>query len=263
MRRPRVPILVVLPLLLATWGCADKDGAAQTPDSASVVPSDIQVIEQRADRARVEGDSAAPLRIIEVSDFECPYCKEYFENTYPKIDSAYIQTGKVQYVWVSFPNPGHTRAWPAIEAGFCAGAVGKFWPMHDLLFKHQDDWKDAAEPVNLFVGYADQLGIDTASYRECLLQDRTAPLQVRDLVSVSRVGVNGTPFFVIGDSVSLQGAAPFDRFKTVIDSLLKRRATAGKTGAAGGKSGSTGGAAKSGAAGKAGKVPGRGSAKKG
>lgn len=238
MRPVRLTSLLVLPLLLAAWGCADRSDAAQADDS--VVPSDIQVIEQRADRARVEGDSAAPLRMIEVSDFECPYCKQYFDQTYPRIDSAYVKTGKVQYVWVSFPNPGHTRAWPAVEAGFCAGAVGKFWPMHDLLFQHQDDWKSADEPVQLFEKYASQLGIDADSYRDCLLQDRPAPLQVRDLSGVSRVGLSGTPFFVIGDSVSIQGAAPFDRFKTVIDSLLARRAGSG--GGASGPAGDTGAA---------------------
>ncbi len=219
--------LALVPLLLLAWGCADKDGNAQTTsDSGSVVPSDIQVIMQRADRARIEGDSTAPVRMVEISDFQCPFCKQYYDQTYARIDSAYIETGKVQYLWISFPNPNHVHSWPAIEASFCAGAVGKFWPMHDLLFQHQEEWANSDTPMTFFEKYAHQLGIDAESYGTCLEEDRPAPLQVRDLTSVTRVGVNGTPFFIIGDSISLEGAAPFDKFKEVIDSLVAVRSKA-------------------------------------
>jgi protein-disulfide isomerase len=233
MRFTRFGFLLIPLLAAVAWGCADKDGAAQTTTDSSVVPSDIRMVVQRADRSRVKGDSTAPLRLIEVSDFQCPYCKQYFDQTYPKIDSAYVKTGKIQYLWISFPNPNHVHSWPAIEAAFCAGAVGEFWPMHDLLFQHQDEWADSDTPVTYFEKYASGLGIDAASYRQCVDEDRPSPLQVRDLASVTRVGVAGTPFFIVGDSVSLEGAAPFDKFREVIDSLLVIR-TGKKTASAGG-----------------------------
>jgi protein-disulfide isomerase len=248
MPRRRLALLLVA-LLPVVAACADKDGNAQTTNDGAVVPSDVSVIMQRADRARVEGDTTAPVRMIEVSDFQCPYCKEYFEQTYPKIDSAYVKTGKIQYLWISFPNPRHVHSWPAIEAGFCAGAVGKFWPMHDLLFRNQDEWAKSDTPVDFFMKYAEKLGIDSASYRQCLEEDRPSPLQVRDLASVTRVGVNGTPFFIIGDSISMEGAAPFSRFKEVLDSLIAKRTAAAGSGKAGtakpdsGKAGAAGPAA--------------------
>ncbi|MDP2481610.1 MAG: thioredoxin domain-containing protein [Candidatus Palauibacterales bacterium] len=230
MPRRRLALLLFTLLPLVASACADKDGKAQTTPDGSVVPSDVSVIMQRADRARIMGDTSAPVRMIEVSDFECPFCKQYFDETYPKIDSAYVKTGKIQYLWISFPNPRHVHSWPAIEAGFCAGAVGKFWPMHDLLFRNQAEWTKSDTPVDFFMKYAEKLGIDSASYRQCLEEDRPSPLQVRDLASVTRVGVNGTPFFIIGDSISMEGAAPFAKFREVLDSLIAKRS--GKAGPA-------------------------------
>jgi predicted DsbA family dithiol-disulfide isomerase len=101
--------------------------------------------------------------------------------------------------------------------------------MHDLLFRNQDEWAKSDTPVDFFMKYAEKLGIDSASYRQCLEEDRPSPLQVRDLASVTRVGVNGTPFFIIGDSISMEGAAPFAKFKEVLDSQAPADSGKGKS----------------------------------
>lgn len=207
-------------------GCGENEGKAQeggeTGDS-SVVPSDAQVATQRADRARIRGAEDAPIRLVEISDFECPFCAEFFRETYPAIDSLYIQTGKVRYIWVSFPNPQHPRAWPAIEAAFCAGTVGRFWPMHDLLFERQEEWRQAAEPTSLFRRYAEELEIDAASFAACTENDRVAPLQVKDYQQAISAGINSTPFFILADSVAIRGAAPLENFQREIDAILEAR----------------------------------------
>jgi protein-disulfide isomerase len=186
----------------------------------SVLPAQQNVLINRADQSRIKGDSDAPIRILEVSDFQCPFCARYNRETLPILDSLYIKTGKVEYVWISFANPSHQFAWPAIEAAFCAGAVGKFWPMHDILFERQGVWSTAEDAFATFVGYAEELGIDAASFGVCLRDDRTAPLQVRDFQSVNRAGISSTPFFIIADSLSIRGAAEAGQFQAVLDSLL-------------------------------------------
>ena len=152
------------------------------PDSvlaqASVVPADAAVLTSRADRARVLGSDDAPIRMVEVSDFECPFCARFNSETFPAIDSLYIETGKIQYVWIGFPSPSHPRAFPAIEAAFCAGSVGKFWPMHDILFANQVEWMEAPNPTEVFARYASGLGIDVSSFAMCLTNDRMAPLML-------------------------------------------------------------------------------------
>lgn len=207
-----------------------------------MVPSDRRVVVERADRARVRGDTAAPIRVVEISDFQCPYCARYYRQTFSAIDSLYIEPGKIEYLWISLASTSHSRAWPAVEAAFCAGAVGKFWPMHDLLFENQDAWAEAESPTDAFVGYARRLDIDEASYRACLTEDRPSVLQVRDLQSVVRAGVSATPFFIVDNSVPIQGAQPLERFRTVIDSVLAARqdADADEAPAAGPDTGSGG-----------------------
>lgn len=221
-RSSRAPFRAAGALLLALGilGCDGEPSSAQEADGDAVVPSDRSTVVERADRARAKGDSARPLTIIEISDFECPYCRQYYRETYPGVDSLYVETGKARYIFVVYPNSNHPRAMPAAEAAFCAGAAGLFWPMHDTLFENQDEWSRAEDPVETFVGYATELGIDEASYRRCLERDLASQLQVRDLEQVARARLSSTPFFIINNETGIQGARSLDRFRTVLDSVL-------------------------------------------
>lgn len=210
---------------IAVCLAAARPVGAQTAENtdAAVIPSDQSVILERADRARVKGDEGAPIRIVEISDFECPFCARFYEESYRAIDSLYVQTGIARYLWISFPNSTHARAWPAIEAAFCAGAAGRFWPMHDILFERREEWAGATDPNGLFRAYAEEIGVDSESFEACLRNDQTAPLQIRDYESAITAGVASTPFFVVGDSVAIRGAVPLETFRSAVDSVLVLR----------------------------------------
>ena len=118
--------------------CTPSADGAQDPEAGVepvVVPADLSTALDRADKARAKGAEDATVRMVEISDFECPFCAQFYNETYAALDSQYVASGKVSYVWISYANPGHPKAWPSTEAAFCAGAVGLFWPMHDILFK--------------------------------------------------------------------------------------------------------------------------------
>lgn len=209
---------------LAPALAAARPAVAQEPSaSLAEVPRKQSVILERADRARTKGDARAPIRIIEISDFECPFCARFYEESYRAIDSLYVRSGVARYVWISFPNSTHPRAWPAIEAAFCAGAAGRFWAMHDVLFERREEWTQAEDPNALFLGYAVDAGVEPGSFDACLRNDQTAPLQVRDYESAIAAGVASTPFFVVGDSVVIRGALPLETFRSAIDSVLVLR----------------------------------------
>ncbi len=223
MRRASGNRVLSLSLAILGIGCGltrPVDIRAQEP---YVVPSDQEVVLLRADRARVKGDSAAPIRIVEISDFECPYCGQFYFESARIIDSLYVQSGIARYLWISFPNSTHPRAWPAVEAAFCAGAAGRFWAMHDILFERVDQWKTAVDPVGLFEQWAVEIGIDRESYGLCLRNDVTAPLQVADYDSALRSGITSTPFFVVGDSLAIRGTVSVERFRSAVDSVLTAR----------------------------------------
>ena len=220
-RDPRVALTFALALGIAVQ-LAAKPATAQDVDALEV-PDQQSVILERADRARSKGDPAAPIRIVEISDFECPFCANFYLDSYHAIDSLYVQSGLARYVWISFPNSTHPRAWPAIEAAFCAGAAGRFWAMHDVLFERRDQWAEAADPNMLFRLWAAEIGIEEDSFARCLRNDQTAPLQVRDYESAITAGVTSTPFFIVGDSVAIRGAVPLDTFRSAIDSVLVLR----------------------------------------
>jgi len=205
----------------AAAGCARDANGSQERD---VVPSDAQLASQRADQARAKGADDAPIRIVEISDFECPFCRQFHEETMGALDSLYIDEGKVKYIFISYANPGHPRAWPAIEAAFCAGAVGKFWPMHDRLFEEQEAWSGAEDAFTLFVQYAEEMNIDPESFAACMRDDLLAPFLLGDYSNVLRAGISSTPYFILADSVAIRGAAPIETFQTAIDTLLILRA---------------------------------------
>ena len=217
----RLPALALT--LGALTGAQLAGGQDVTPAESWVVPTVQSVILERADRSRSKGEQDAPIRIVEISDFECPFCARFYEESHRAIDSLYVQTGIARYLWISFPNSTHPRAWPAIEAAFCAGAAGRFWPMHDVLFERREEWAESPDPNSLFLAYAEEVGVDRESFAACVRNDQTAPLQVRDYESAIAAGVTSTPFFVVGDSVAIRGAVPLETFRSAIDSVLVLR----------------------------------------
>jgi len=226
-RTPRRPAAVLaafagaLALVAASSACAQQPApSGRAARATAAVPADVDSIVPRAQRSRSKGAENAPVTLVEVSDFQCPYCRQFAETTYKQLDSAYIRTGKVRLTFISFPLPNHAKAFGATEAAMCAGAQGKFWPMHDRLFATQREWGEAADATTRFDGFASALGLNMAAYRDCTANDRVATIIVNDIMDVSRSGINGTPAFVLNGSKLLSGAIPFDQLRTEIDALL-------------------------------------------
>jgi protein-disulfide isomerase len=174
---------------------------------------------RKADLGRITGDSAAAVLVLEVSDFQCPYCKTFHDQTYPSVKAEYVDKGKARMAYVNLPLRSHQNAWPAAEAAMCASVQGKFWPMHDSLFLAQDRWAGIAKPDTMFARFAGTLSLDTKAYGACMTSHATRPLIASDAERSSNAGINGTPAFIIGDSL-ISGAYPFADFKRVLDANL-------------------------------------------
>ena len=171
----------------------------------------------RADLARIQGSASAPVWVIEVSDFQCPYCKQWHDQTYPALRDQYVKTGKIRLAYVNFPLESHVHAWPAAESAMCAGAQGKFWEMHDALFDTQNHWESPGSPTTVFDSLAQAKGLDMKRWRDCVKSGIMKPLIEADHDRASRAGASATPSFLIGSKI-LTGAQPIEELRKAIDS---------------------------------------------
>lgn len=168
---------------------------------------------------RSMGSAAAPVTVYEMSDFQCPYCRRFALETFPIIDSLYVVPGKVRWVFINYPLTSlHRNAVPAAGIALCAARQGAFWPVHDLLYKHQSDWSELAEPGEFLLSLADSAKISKPALTECVKSPATNEEVRADAEGASRAGAASTPTFYIEGGL-LVGAQPVEMFRHVLDSI--------------------------------------------
>jgi len=169
--------------------------------------------------ARARGRADAPVTVYEMSDFQCPFCRQFTLDALPDIEREFIQTGKVRWIFVAYPLVRlHKNAEAAAEFALCAARQNRFWEIHDLLFRHQPDWaeRDAPEPV--FLSLADSIRLDRAALTACVDTHATRAEVGEQLQMSQRAGATATPSFWIEGGI-LEGAVPYPIFKQVLDSI--------------------------------------------
>jgi len=164
--------------------------------------------------AQMIGNKDAPLTMVEFTDFQCPFCKSFYSDTFPELKKNYIDTGKMRFFSRDLPLDFHKDAMRAAEAGRCAAAQGQFWKMRDAM---------AAKPDKLdlesLVADAGNLKLDVPAFRACVESDKTKDAIQTDVLDAMKIGADGTPAFVVGKSTPdgvdgqlIVGAMPYDTF---------------------------------------------------
>ncbi len=176
----------------------------------------------RADRGRIRGSDAAQVWLVEVSDFQCPYCKKWHDETFAALDREYVQTGKVRLAYLNFPIASlHPNAHAASEAAMCAAVQGKFWELHSSLFVTQTSWAKLPNPTPFFDSLAVAAKVDPAAWRTCISNHATVPLINADRERSTASGVQSTPTFFVG-SRKILGAYPVDTFRVVLNAEIAK-----------------------------------------
>src|SRR3972149_795811 len=171
-----------------------------------------------------KGSDKAPVTLIEFSDFQCSFCRKFWQTTLPLIEKKYISTGKVKFVYRHFAILGkHSTA--AAQAAECAGERGNFWPYHDKLFA------SAGSPLAFTDGklksYAKELGLKSQAFNQCLDSGKQLKKGEGETAIAFFLGARGTPAFFLNGQM-LVGAQPFDVFESLIEEELKKASTSGK-----------------------------------
>ena len=175
-----------------------------TPAAAHLSPLPIP------GRDHIQGAPDAPLKLVEYGDYECPYCGQ----AYPVVKAVQKRLGKrLCFVFRNFPLVNsHPHAERAAETAEAAGAQGRFWEMHDLLYENQQalDDEDLAR-------YAGALGLDVQRWMNEIRSGTHTPRVREDFLSGARNGVNGTPTFFI-NGVRYDGAADVEDLVAALSS---------------------------------------------
>jgi len=215
----------------SSGGGSGEPVAAATEEAGD---EDVKAVEETdgPDRYKVpvtakqpsKGAKDALVTIVEVSDFQCPFCK----RVNPTMDAIMKEySGKVRVVWRNNPLPFHKDAGPAATLALEAHAQGgdkKFWEAHDKLFENQRALKRADLDK-----YATELGLDAAKVKQALDSNKYAADMKADQAMAAKLGARGTPAFFINGRF-LSGAQPLPKFKEIIEDELKRADKAIKSG---------------------------------
>ncbi len=193
-----------------------------SPGSQQTGQAPPEKVDVKEGKLPILGKNNAKVTMIEFSDFECPFCKRYFDETLSQIIKDYVDTGKVKMYYRHFPLDFHPAAMPSALASECANEQGKFWEYHDKVFTEQD--KIAGKTTDLInaqlKSFAQELGLNTSRFGSCLDNAKYQANVDADLNDGRTAGVSGTPtFFINGNRIV--GAQPYSAFKAIIDQELK------------------------------------------
>ena len=174
------------------------------------------------DNAPTIGNTAAARVLMVYSDFQCPYCARFAQETWPQLREQYVDRGMLLVAFRNLPLPIHAQAIRAAEAAECANREGKFWEMHDRLFQDQQHLDDAT-----FLRDAGELGLDLDRWGACYRGEARAHIE-SDISDARAVGISSTPYFVLGSRMadgslkaltSIRGSMSLETFQRAIDGL--------------------------------------------
>jgi len=205
----------------AELAAANKDTEVS---GETVEPTIVNVDE---DDDPVMGEENAPILMVEFSDFQCPYCRKFYNETLPSIKENYIDTGLVKFAYRDLPlvGLGHSDATPAANAAECAREQegdDMYFAFHDKIFNGENALGNGTVkiPSESLYSYAEELGLDMEEFTSCQENLDFADEIAADTAVARSIGINGTPGFVINGQI-VTGAYPYETFVDIFEQLLQ------------------------------------------
>lgn len=225
-----IPIAIVVGfgLIAASiyFGAGDKNAVTNTPPEESGQTGNLEALAPITEDDHIRGNPNAPLVIVEYSDFDCPYCRN-FHITMQKIMDDYGANGQVAWVYRHFPLTAlHPSAAHIAEASECVADLGgneAFWTFTDLVFTERG--VNESTNITRLPEFAATAGVDQAAFKECLDNGKFKAEVEADLNNAVAIGGRGTPHSIIvvgNEKMEITGGAqPYEAVKGMIDNLLR------------------------------------------
>ena len=217
-------------------GSANDDGGSPTqsvpPSILSGGATEVQLPAPEIPITEIgfnSGSPDAPIKVLEFSDFGCGYCRRFHAETFPALLEQYIETGKVEWKYVTFVSGMFPNGTAAALAAECAGEQERFPPMRELLYERQSEWKNQSNPARALEALAVEAGADAEEYRECVAEERPLPRIRSGYLTGARIGVRGTPTFLV-NGMPLVGAQPIEMWADIF-TVVEAEAAAARGGA--------------------------------
>lgn len=229
-------VLAVVAALVGAAACADAPAkGAEGTESATrelLAAASVTAEPQTLDLAQLginRGSADAPVRIVEFSDYGCGYCRKFHEETWPVLLRDFVETGKVEWKFLSYVSGMFGNTTAASTAAECVLEQGDtlFHTMNNLIWVNQSEWKRAADPATVLRGLAHESGAELLRYDTCLSQGRRTQ-RVEGATSLARdIGVRGSPTFFVVGYPPIQGALPTDAFVQILNLVYAEVSTPG------------------------------------
>jgi protein-disulfide isomerase len=194
-------------------------GSQTSPSASEKQGTDLDVSLLGFDR----GSRDAPVRVLEMSDYGCGYCRQFHMQTWPVLQKEFVETGKVEWKFLPFVTGMFRNSQHATTAAECALEQGPaaFEAMNHRLWADQKEWKPSSDAAGVIAGWVDELGLDGDRYKTCVSSNRREN-RIAAARTVSRqLGVRGTPTFFIMGYPPIPGALPTDVFRQVLNQVYE------------------------------------------
>lgn len=187
----------------------------------------VSVSELGIDHGSVE----APVKVLELSDYGCGYCRQFHQETFPALRRDFIESGMVEWKFVPFITGMFDNSLDVTEAAECVYAQdeGAFELLNGRLWDEQAAWKRSDQPSGVVRDWVDDLEIDMGAFDTCMAEDERLGRVASSTALARQVGVRGTPTFLVIGYPPLQGALPLDTFSRVL-SAVYQQAVSGPSG---------------------------------
>ncbi len=191
-----LPFVIVIGVALTTLGSGTLLYRAKRQQLKNIPESESVLAKTNTDSAHIRGNPDAPVTLEEFGDFQCPPCGKFSEFVEELLKEY---NPRLRLVFRNFPLSGHEHAREAALAAEAAGLQGKFWEMHDTLYREQETWTKAPNVRELFESYAGTIGLDVAQFKKDMDGDKARERVDSDRALADFLGVKATPTLFINN----------------------------------------------------------------